>query len=145
MEQKEIKNFLLSLRDTDIEELKMESGKTQISFKRSSVPSVNTAAVCSTGNNKAKKANGSKEKKLTPITSHMVGTFYHSGSSDRPPFVIEGNHVVPGQKIGIIEAMKIMKDVSSDVKGKIIKVLVKNEQPVEYGQHLFLVDTTDIK
>jgi biotin carboxyl carrier protein len=71
----------------------------------------------------------------------MVGTFFNSQSADHPPFVVEGSHVVPGQKIGIIEAMKIIKDVSSDLKGRIVKVAVKNGQPVEYGQELFQVDT----
>lgn len=58
---------------------------------------------------------------------------------------MEGVHVVPGQKIGIIETMKIMKDITSSIKGKIVKVMVKNGQPVEYGQELFMVDTEDVK
>ena len=49
--------------------------------------------------------------------------------------------MVPGQKVGIIEAMKIMKEMDSNIKGRIVKVLVENGQPVEYGQELFLVDT----
>ena len=82
------------------------------------------------------------EKNITvSIKSKMVGTFYSAPANDRPPFVIEGSHVEVGQKIGTIEAMKIIKDVISTTKGKILKVLVVNGQTVEYGQELFLVDT----
>ena len=71
----------------------------------------------------------------------MAQCTFHSDSTDHPPFVIEGNHIVPGQKIGIIETMKIIKDVTSNIKGKIVKISVKNGQSVEYGQELFLIDT----
>jgi acetyl-CoA carboxylase biotin carboxyl carrier protein len=130
----ELKEFLSSLKGTDIEELRLEMGSSKISFKKSEVEVAVPAAV------KPQPKAVPEEKKLVPFKSPMVGTFYHSESSDHPPFVIEGNHIVPGQKIGIIEAMKIIKDVTSNIKGKIIKVSVKNGQSVEYGQELFLVD-----
>jgi biotin carboxyl carrier protein len=133
----ELKEFLAALRDTDIEELRLEAGETKVFFRKTDVhPFIPAAPV--------KKA-VPEEKKLVPIKSPMVGTFYHSESTDHPPFVIEGNHIVPGQKIGIIEAMKINKDVTANVKGKIAKVSVKNGQSVEYGQELFLIDTEDDK
>jgi acetyl-CoA carboxylase biotin carboxyl carrier protein len=138
MDAKELKQFLGSLKETDIEELCLESGETKIFFKRGdvqhavSLPVRTEAAVLQP-----------EEKKYIPIRSPMVGTFRHSESSNRPPFVIVGNHVVPGQKIGAIEAMKIMKDVDSTVKGKIVKILANDGQPVEYGQELVLIDTTD--
>ena len=140
MNPEELKKFLSALKDTDIEEFRLESGNNRLFFRKSEVQPVVAQAAAAP----AKKAQA-EEKKLVPIKSPMVGTFYHSGSADHPPFVIEGNHVVPGQKIGIIEAMKIIKDVTSSVKGRIVKVSVKNGQSVEYGQELFLVDTENDK
>jgi biotin carboxyl carrier protein len=73
----------------------------------------------------------------------MVGTFHASNSPDRPPLVIEGDHVIPGQKVGVIEAMKVMKDVLSTIQGKVVKVMVPSDHPVEYGQPIFLIDPRD--
>ena len=140
MDYNELKEFLESVKETDIEELKLETPETQIFIRRSDVPLV-AAPKPARGGQTATAAEAPNEKKLVAIKSNMVGTYYHSDSSDRPPFVIVGNHVVPGQKVGIIEAMKIMKEMDSNVKGRIVKVLVENGQPVEYGQELFLVDT----
>jgi acetyl-CoA carboxylase biotin carboxyl carrier protein len=146
MDPKELKEFLESLKETDIEELNLESNDTQLSFKRDNVPSVPLNPGSVAGNGRDKDNPGAEKKKeFVPIKSPMVGTFYYSDSSDRPPFIIEGNHVTPGQKVGIIEAMKIMKEVNTNVKGKIVKVLVENGQAVEYGQPLFLADPEDIK
>jgi acetyl-CoA carboxylase biotin carboxyl carrier protein len=75
-----------------------------------------------------------------PITSPMVGTFYSSPSPTAPPFVNIGDHVNIGQTVCIIEAMKLMNDMPSEVAGKIVKVLVENGTTVEYGQPLFMVD-----
>ncbi|MBK9144590.1 MAG: acetyl-CoA carboxylase biotin carboxyl carrier protein [Candidatus Melainabacteria bacterium] len=74
------------------------------------------------------------------ITSPMVGTFYRSPSPESRPFVDIGDHVSVGDTVCIIEAMKLMNDMPSEVSGKIIKVLVDNGTTVEYGQPLFLVD-----
>jgi acetyl-CoA carboxylase biotin carboxyl carrier protein len=70
------------------------------------------------------------------ITSPMIGTFYASPSPGEPPFVEEGDEVEVGQVIGIIEAMKIMNEITSEHAGVISKILVKNAQAVEYGQPL---------
>ena len=70
----------------------------------------------------------------------MVGTFASSQSNDKPPYVKEGDIIAKGQKVGQIEAMKIIKDVLSSLEGKVIKVLISNGQSVEYGQPLFLLE-----
>jgi acetyl-CoA carboxylase biotin carboxyl carrier protein len=70
----------------------------------------------------------------------MVGTFYRSSTPDKPAFVKIGDHVDAGQTVCIIEAMKLFNEIESDVKGKIVKVLVEDASPVEYDQPLFLVD-----
>lgn len=76
---------------------------------------------------------------LTPITSPMVGTFYRAPAPDAEPYVAVGDRVEPGQTVCIIEAMKLMNEIQSEVRGKIEKILVENAQPVEFGQTLFLV------
>jgi acetyl-CoA carboxylase biotin carboxyl carrier protein len=78
---------------------------------------------------------------LVPITAPMVGTFYRATNPDAPPFVAEGDAVEPGQTVCIIEAMKLFNEIQSEVRGRIVRVLVENAAPVEFGQPLFLVDT----
>ena len=70
----------------------------------------------------------------------MVGTFYRSPGPDKAPFVKVGDAVETGATVCIIEAMKLFNEIESDVKGKIVKVLVEDASPVEYDQPLFLVD-----
>ncbi len=73
------------------------------------------------------------------IRSPIVGTFYRAPSPDSPPYVEIGDVVEKGQTLCIIEAMKIMNEIESEVKGEILDILVENAEPVEYGQPLFLV------
>ncbi len=74
------------------------------------------------------------------IKSPMIGTFYRSSSPDKPAFVSVGDEITPGKHVCIIEAMKLFNEIESDIKGKIVKVLVNDATPVEYDQPLFLVD-----
>jgi acetyl-CoA carboxylase biotin carboxyl carrier protein len=74
------------------------------------------------------------------VEAPMVGTFYRAPSPDAQPFVREGDRVKKGQVVCIIEAMKLMNEIESKVAGRVVKVLVENAQPVEYGQLLFLVE-----
>jgi acetyl-CoA carboxylase biotin carboxyl carrier protein len=81
-----------------------------------------------------------EEANYLVIKSPMVGTFYRSSTPDKPSFVKVGDSVDAGQTVCIIEAMKLFNEIESDVKGKIVKVLVEDASPVEYDQPLFLVD-----
>ena len=74
------------------------------------------------------------------IKAPMVGTFYSAPSPESPPFVKVGDSVGEGTVVCIVEAMKLMNEIESEVSGKIVKALVENGQPVEFGQPLFLVD-----
>lgn len=80
------------------------------------------------------------DSKYITVKSPMIGTFYRSSSPDKPPFVSVGDDIEPGKTVCIIEAMKLFNEIESDVKGKIVKVLVNDATPVEYDQPLFLVD-----
>lgn len=74
------------------------------------------------------------------IKSPMIGTFYRKPSPDKPNFIEVGSEVNPGKVVCIIEAMKLFNEIESEVKGKIVKVLVEDASPVEYDQPLFLVE-----
>jgi acetyl-CoA carboxylase biotin carboxyl carrier protein len=79
------------------------------------------------------------ESGLVEVKSPMVGTFYRAASPDTPPYVEEGGRVEKGKSICIIEAMKLMNEIESDVSGTVVKICVPNESPVEFGTVLFLV------
>jgi acetyl-CoA carboxylase biotin carboxyl carrier protein len=80
------------------------------------------------------------DSKYITIKSPMIGTFYRKASPDKPAFVEIGDEVTPGKVVCIIEAMKLFNEIESEVKGKVVKVLVDDHSPVEYDQPLFLVD-----
>ncbi len=80
-------------------------------------------------------------KNLVPIKSPMVGTFYRAPAPDADPYVEENSPITVGQTVCIVEAMKLMNEIESEVQGRIARILVENAQPVEYGQTLFLVES----
>jgi len=82
----------------------------------------------------------SDDSKLITIKSPMIGTFYRSSGPDKDPFVSVGTSVQKGDKVCIIEAMKLFNEIESEVSGKIVKVLIDDASPVEYDQPLFLVE-----
>ena len=77
---------------------------------------------------------------LITIKSPMIGTFYRRSSPDKPAFAEVGDEITPGKVVCIIEAMKLFNEIESEVKGKVVKVLVEDASPVEYDQPLFLVE-----
>ncbi len=81
-----------------------------------------------------------EDSKYLTITSPMIGTFYRKPSPDKPLFVEVGDSVQADSVVCVIEAMKLFNEIESEVSGKIVKVLVEDSTPVEFGQPLFLVD-----
>jgi acetyl-CoA carboxylase biotin carboxyl carrier protein len=77
---------------------------------------------------------------LKAITSPMVGTFYRAPAPDADAFVEAGDQIEVGQTVCIVEAMKLMNEIEAEFRGRVVKVLVENAQPVEFGQKLFLVE-----
>jgi acetyl-CoA carboxylase biotin carboxyl carrier protein len=75
-----------------------------------------------------------------PIPAPMVGTFFNAPSPKDAPYVHEGDVIQPGDRVGIVEAMKMMNEIEAEIGGRIAKILVKNGQPVEYGQPLMIVE-----
>jgi acetyl-CoA carboxylase biotin carboxyl carrier protein len=89
----------------------------------------------------AAEAPGEPETDLHIVKSPIVGTFYGSPSPGAAPFVSPGDHVEKGQVICIVEAMKLMNEIESDASGEIVKCLVTNGQPIEFGQPLYSIRT----
>ncbi len=98
-------------------------------------PSAGTAA-----GDKGPKAVEPPADNTITIKSPMIGTFYRSSSPDKPAFVTPGDEIDPGKVVCIIEAMKLFNEIESEIKGRIVKVLVEDASPVEFDQPLFLVE-----
>ena len=89
---------------------------------------------------KTEEAEKKENDNLVTIKAQMIGTFYRSPSPDKPPFVEVGSVIKPGDKLCIIEAMKLFNEIESEISGKIVKVLADDITPIEFDQPLFLVD-----
>lgn len=149
----QIKSLLDVVGDTDITELTIESGEEKITIKKQHTVVSSTVEVplaprhhvaAAPAPEQAETVKPATEENnnngLIPISSPMVGTFYRSPSPTAPPFIDIGDVVSPGQTVCIIEAMKLMNDMPSEVAGRIVKCLVENGTTVEYGQPLFMVN-----
>jgi acetyl-CoA carboxylase biotin carboxyl carrier protein len=139
-----LKKLIQMVKDEGISGLAVEEGGTKYEIKREmgtvrqEIPHHVPAPVVKEEPKKGKEASH-EDDGLLAITSPMVGTFYRSPSPDSPPFVHEGDSIGTGKVVCIIEAMKLFNEIESEVSGKIVKILVENGKPVEYGQKLMLV------
>jgi acetyl-CoA carboxylase biotin carboxyl carrier protein len=147
MNLKEIREILDLLKGSDVTEFELGRGETVLKVRRGAPPPpyapppqapARPAAgrVQEPAEAKAPEAPATKPAHKE-IVSPIVGTFYRAPSPDASPFVEVGSHVVKGQVLCIIEAMKIMNQIESDTTGSIAAILVENAQPVAYGQPLF--------
>ena len=161
MNQKELKELIEFLIEKDIAEFELERGDVKVRIKRGggehtvvhehgeprfyavpaapaaapelgAVPVVGAAAT-------APPAAAAPEEGLHMVKSPIVGTFYEAPSPGAPPFVKAGDSVEVGQVLCIVEAMKLLNEIESDVAGEIVKKLAVNGQPIEYGQELFVI------
>lgn len=128
----EILNFI---ETTDLEYVEILKNGQKISFRRAGLAIPKKEA-----GETAEKEKEETEPKLFAIRSPIVGRFYSSTGADRPPLVVEGARITAGQRVAIVEAMKIKKEVFSAVSGKVKKIFVRDGDPVEYGQELFSVE-----
>jgi len=135
----EIRALIKLATEADITELDVDAPHVKVRIKKAARNSVErvAAVVPRTDGAIPEAAPGGR---LVPIVAPMVGTFYRAPKPDVPPFVNEGDDVHAGQTVCILEAMKLFNEITSDVNGRIARVLVDNGAPVEYGQPLFLVD-----
>jgi len=147
---KEIKEMINLMNENGLTELEVEKDDMRIRLKKTAngveglEPSVGYPAggVAAVGA-KAQSVQQPEEKiviKTVEIKSPMVGTFYRAPNPEAPSYVEVGQTIEPGQVICIIEAMKLMNEIKSEIRGKILEILVDNAEPVEFGQSLFLID-----
>jgi acetyl-CoA carboxylase biotin carboxyl carrier protein len=161
MNQKELKELIEFLIEKDIAEFELERGDVKVKIKRAgehtvvhshaeprfyavppapSVPielAVTSPAVPPPSVTTASAP--PPEEGLHTVKSPIVGTFYEAPSPGAPPFVKLGDAVEVGQVVCIVEAMKLLNEIESDVAGEIVKKLATNGQPIEYGQELFVI------
>jgi acetyl-CoA carboxylase biotin carboxyl carrier protein len=150
MNVKEIKELVNLMNENGLVELEIEKDGVRIRLKKtqsgiegfSGPIVVERLKAGDTGVIKQITETGSKETlvKTIEIKSPMVGTFYRSPSPEAAAYAEVGQIIEPGQVICIIEAMKLMNEIKSEVKGKILEILVDNAEPVEFGQPVFLIE-----
>ncbi|MDA8084395.1 MAG: acetyl-CoA carboxylase biotin carboxyl carrier protein [Nitrospiraceae bacterium] len=143
MELEDLKSLIELLKETDITELQVEKEGTKVKIKREKLfGSIEIPAhrPVSPIQESAVKDLADEAQILITVTSPIVGTFYRSPSPEAPSFAEVGTRVKKGQVLCIIEAMKLMNEIESEADGVVVKALVENGQPVEYGEPLFLID-----
>ena len=160
MNQKELKELIEFLIEKDIAEFELERGDVKVRIKRAGertvvhdhgeprfyavpaaagpAPELGAAPVTPVPAALSPKE-PAPEENLHMVKSPIVGTFYEAPSPGAPPFVKAGDMVEEGQVLCIVEAMKLLNEIESDVAGEIVKKLAVNGQPIEYGQELFAV------
>lgn len=152
MDIKQIQELVKLINKTNIGEITIEEEGVKITVKQKKDPVQNiiagaaapsyapAAPVAAAPPAAAKPTAEPKADNLVTIKSPMIGTFYRQAGPGKPIFASVGDEVIPGKVVCIIEAMKLFNEIESEVKGKIVKVLVEDASPVEYDQPLFLVD-----
>jgi len=150
MNIKELKELIDLLKDTEVTELEIEKAGVKVRIKKyrsvqssisertdgSATALVEKVTIPEQPELKEKPA----DKGIITIKSPIVGTFFRSSSPDAVPYVEVGDGVKKGQVLCIIEAMKLMNEIESELDGKVVEILLENAQPVEYGEPLFRIE-----
>ena len=154
MRTSKIKNLIRLVEESNINELEVTSWGRKVSIRKNigtgngiqPVAMVNPSPIM----NPAKQTQveiadtapkeSAKKTNLVEIKSPMVGTFYKAPAPDARPYAEVGQDVKVGQVVCIVEAMKLMNEIESEVNGKIVEILVENAKPIQFGQALFLVE-----
>lgn len=156
MNQKELKELIEFLIEKDIAEFELERGDVKVKIKRAAEPAPPDSRYFAVHPAPAAVIAGMAvpppappaatepgptppEENLQAVRSPIVGTFYEAPSPGAPPFIKIGDRVEVGQVLCIVEAMKLMNEIECDVAGEVVKKLVTNGQPIEYGQELFAI------
>jgi acetyl-CoA carboxylase biotin carboxyl carrier protein len=157
MDIKQVQELVKLINKTNIGEITIEEDGVKITIKQKKDPVQHIVANVPTANTNYSPATAvaqpaavpalatpavvpAKADNLVTIKSPMIGTFYRQSGPGKPIFASVGDDVAVGKVVCIIEAMKLFNEIESEVKGKIVKVLVEDASPVEYDQPLFLVD-----
>jgi len=157
MNLKEIKELIEMIQGTDISEIEVEREGFRACIRRGTSRSIRTegpvasveSGVPAVEENPApvppEVPDESGMPEMVPgqilVTSPMVGTFYRAPSQGAPPFVEVGTEVEPGRPLCIIEAMKLMNEIEAERKGKVVRILKEDKDPVEFGEPLFILES----
>ena len=159
MDIKEIQNLIKFVSKSGVEEVKIEREDFKITIKtKKNTPqqivveelpnkiNIPSQGVVPVSQEITQEKNSNNEASKTEDTNHVIikspiiGTFYRKPSPDKPSFVEVGQNIVEGDVLCVIEAMKLFNEIESEVSGKIIKILVDDQNPVEFDQPLFIID-----
>ena len=158
MDIKEIQNLIKFVQKSGVEEVKIERDDFKITIKTKSVAPQNlivedvpipvsipasqqpTQAVQEVNTQETIQSVNLENDNQVIVKSPIIGTFYRKPSPDKPSFVEVGQSIAKGDVLCVIEAMKLFNEIESDFSGKIIKILVDDQSPVEFDQPLFLID-----
>lgn len=151
MNIKEIKEMIALMNENNLVELEIEKEGMRIRLKKEYLDTANNGKSSqivsiphfNISQETTPQAPAKKEEQannLIEIKAPMVGTFYRSPSPESQPFVEVGQIIEAGQVVCIVEAMKLMNEIKSEIKGKVVEVIVENGHPVEFGQPLFLIE-----
>ena len=153
MEFKQIQELLKAVNKSNISELSIKDGEFEITIKQANtepqyvmaqpnmpVVQPQMMAAPQAPQQVAAPVAAPVANNTITVKSPMIGTFYRSSSPDKPSFVNVGDEIKPGDVICIFEAMKLFNEIESEVRGRIVKVLVDDATPIEYDQPLFLVE-----
>jgi len=149
MNLKEIKEVVALMNENELTEIEIEREGSKIKIKKgphgtpvviSSPATEYRTAAPAVGTPEPVRPEAPSGKGLKEIKAPMVGTFYRSPSPDAPSFVDVGQMIEVGQVVCILEAMKLMNEIKSDVRGKVIEIKVANAEPVEFGTVMFVIE-----
>jgi len=144
MEIGELRELMGLLKDTDITELQIEKEGIKIKIRREKFfGHLEVQQPVIIGKRETKDVAIETDSGLFTVTSPIIGTFYRSPSPEAEPFVEVGAMIKKGQVVCIIEAMKLMNEIESEVDGVVKRLLVENGHPVEYGEPLFLIEPAE--
>lgn len=149
MNIKEIKEMINLMNENGLMELEIEKDGMRIRLKKtaSGTEFISGPIMVEKPQGMQQAANGTAAEsaqnlsvKTIEIKAPMVGTFYRAPAPEAPPYIEVGQVIEPGQVVCIIEAMKLMNEIKSEIKGKVLEILVDNAEPVEFGQPMFLIE-----
>ena len=142
VESSQINEFEIEEKDKRIKITKMSAGTVTVTQAPAMAAPMPAAAPAPAAAPQAETSTPetAKNDKLVEVRSPMVGTFYRAPAPDADPYTEVGKTVKPGDVLCIVEAMKLMNEIESEVSGKIVDILVENAQPVEFNQVLFVIE-----
>ncbi len=148
MNLKEIKEIIALMNENNLTEIEVEREGSKIKLRKGYSPVIENvmpqmvSQPVSVQQKVEKPAENKPEEKsnLKEIKSPMVGTFYRAPSPEAPPYIEVGKVIEVGQVVCIVEAMKMMNEIKSEIRGKVVEIPIENAQPVEFGQTIVVVE-----